>query len=63
MEDFKNDSVVSLVINRALHLFDALTSIDKKCVARDISVDFPFSDMKRMLQKIHPDLAMTSICK
>lgn len=54
VEDLKNDVVLNYVLNRVLHLNDVLSSVDKKCISRSFDIfNFPFSDIKRMVQVIH----------
>ena len=54
VEDLKNDSFVSYVLDRVLHLNEILSSVEKKCMSRAFDiVNFPVSDIKRMVQIIH----------
>lgn len=54
VEDLKNESFVSYILDRVLHLNEILSSVEKKCMSRAFDIfNFPFTDIKRMVQIIH----------
>ena len=50
----KNDGVLKYVLDRALHLIEVLSSVERQCITRDFDIlHFPFSDVKRLVSFIH----------
>ena len=54
LEDLKRDTLLNYTLSRVLHLNEVFTSVEKKCTSRAFDIfNFPFSDIKRMVQVIH----------
>ena len=53
ISDLKNDSVLFLVISRAVHLKDVFSSIDSMRITRDFNIyEFPFSNKRSLINAI-----------
>lgn len=53
ISELKNDSVLSLVISRAIHLKEVFSSIESMCITRDFNIyEFPFTNKRSLIDVI-----------
>ena len=53
ISELKNDSVLSLVISRAIHLKEVFSSIERMCITRDFNIhEFPFTNKRNLIDVI-----------
>ena len=53
ISELKNDSVLSLVISRAIHLKEVFSSIESMCITRDFNIyEFPFTNKRSLIDAI-----------
>lgn len=53
ISELKNDSVLSLVISRAIHLKEVFSSIERMCITRDFNIhEFPFTNKRNLIDVV-----------
>ena len=58
ISELKNDSVLTLVISRAIHLKEVFSSIDSMCITRDFNIyEFPYADKRSLINVIRTEVA------